>query len=756
MNLPPEKLYITVYKDDSEAYDIWKDIVDPSRIIPMGDDTNFWNMGPTGPCGPCSEILFDLGPEMSCGKPDCGPACSCNRYLEVWNLVFTQFDRQEDGSLKNLPRKNIDTGMGLERLVAVANGKNNVFDTDLFMPVIEWLADELNIEVKPNIGKLRMMADHTRAMTLLIGDGILPSNEGRGYVLRRILRRALRQGKLFGANKPFLFKATAVVAKNMQTAYPGLTEHHTHIASISKMEEEKFLETLESGTRLLDELIRKTTGSGTKTLSGAEVFKLYDTYGFPLDLTREIAGESGLLIDDAGFKSAQHDAQEKSRAAWSGSGDKDITFYSKLNRALGDTPFVGYEKTSTSAVITALIKNGAPAETLSTGDEGELVLDHSPFYAQSGGQVADTGTIRTIDTEAVVLDVQKPVGKIFVHRIKVLKGSLKTGLTVEAAIDIERRKNIMRHHTATHLLHAALRQIVGTHVVQAGSEVGPDGFRFDFTHQTALSSSELSSIEAMVNTAIRENMAVCVATMDVEQAKKTGAMALFNEKYDAQVRLVSVGDGYSKELCGGTHAERSGDIGIFKIVGESSVAAGTRRIEGVVGAAAENYIASKERLLKDASTVLKVSEKELASRIGKIIEHQKEMEHEIDRLKAKLASGSIDDIIKSARTVGSIKLVTGKIIDADTKTLRDLADSAKAKIVSGVVVMAGISGDKISFIVAVTKDIENAGFSAGTIARNFAKLIDGSGGGKADFAQGGGKNIAKIDEALHAIAENLK
>ena len=755
MHLPADKLYITVYKDDNEAYELWKKIVPESKIIRMGDETNFWNMGPTGPCGPCSEILYDLGPEMSCGKPDCGPACSCNRYLEVWNLVFTQFDRQEDGSLKNLPRKNIDTGMGLERLVAVVNGKNNVFDTDLFMPVIEWLADELNIDIKSNISKLRMMADHTRGLVLLIGDGIAPSNEGRGYVLRRLLRRALRQGKLFGASKPFLYKAAAVAAKIMSGAYPGLIEQYERIASTTKMEEEKFLETLESGTHLLNELIAKTKSGNATVLAGSAVFKLYDTYGFPFDLTREIAAEENLTIDEQGFKEAQRQAQEISRAAWNGSGDKDITFYLKLNRALGDTVFVGYEATATNAVITALIKNAAPAETLSAGDEGEIILDHSPFYAQSGGQVSDTGTITTPDTEAIVLDVQKPAGKLFVHRVKVIRGSLKQGLSVDASIDIDRRKNIMRHHTATHLLHAALRRVVGTQVTQAGSEVRADGFRFDFAHPTALSIDDISAIESMVNAAIRDNMPVCVTTMDLDEAKKMGAMALFSEKYESLVRMVTVGDGFSRELCGGTHAQRSGDIGIFKIVSESSVAAGTRRIEGVVGITAEMYIAAKERILKDAAGKLKISERDLGGRIGKILDQQKEMEREIERLKTKLATGNIDEIVKSARMVGDIKLITAKINDIDAKTLRDLSDAAKGKIGSGIVLMVSIQGDRAAFIVSVTKDVQAKGFTAGTIARNFAQLIDGSGGGKLDFAQGGGKNSPKIDEALHSIENKL-
>lgn len=755
MNLPKEKLYITVYKDDDEAYGLWKKIVPESTIIRMGEDTNFWNMGPTGPCGPCSEILFDLGPSMSCGSPDCGPACSCNRYLEVWNLVFTQFDRQEDGTLKNLPRKNIDTGMGLERLVAVANSKQNVFDTDLFMPIIEWIADTLSVEIQPNIAKLRMMADHTRALTLLTGDGILPSNEGRGYVLRRVIRRALRQGKLFGARKPFLYQAAAEVARNMKTAYPELTERYDQIASITKMEEEKFLETLESGSRLIDDLILKTKASGAAVIPGAEVFRLYDTYGFPVDLTREIAAESSLTVDEQGFKDSQRQAQEKSRAAWSGSGEKDVTFYAKLNRVLGDTTFVGYEKSSSPAVITALLKSGAAAESLTVGDEGEVVVDRTPFYAMSGGQVADTGILKTPDTEAMVMDVQKPAGKLYVHRVKVLRGTLRKGMSVEASIDVERRRDIMRHHTATHLLHAALRTVVGTHVTQAGSEVGPDGFRFDFTHLAALTPEQIADIEGIVNIAIRDNMAVCVTTMDIEDAKKTGAMALFNEKYDAQVRLISVGDSFSKELCGGTHAERSGDIGLFKIVSESSVAAGTRRIEGVAGAAAERYVAAQERTLKDAAAALKVSEKELPARIERLLELQKDMEHEVARLKSRIAATGIGDLIASARSLGDQKLVTGKLADVDTKALRDLVDATRQKIQSGIVLLASVQDGKVSFIVAVSKDVAGSRYNAGTIARNFAKLIDGSGGGKPDFAQGGGKDASKVDAALTAIEGNL-
>ncbi len=566
MSIPADKLYITIYKDDNEAHDIWKKIIPESRIVRMGEETNFWNMGPTGPCGPCSELLFDLGPKMSCGKPDCGPACSCNRYLEVWNLVFTQFDRQENGELKNLPRKNIDTGMGFERLVAVANGKNNVFDNDLFEPIINDLAGFFDADPSTHKEQYRMMADHSRAITFLIGDGILPSNEGRGYVLRRILRRALRQGKLFGINEPFLYKVTARAADLMKQQYPDLAARRENIASITKMEEEKFLETLEAGTKILDELIAKYSGtrsaeaSALKTkfmIPGNEAFKLYDTYGFPLDLTREIASEKGLSVDEGGFKTAQAEAQTKSRSAWSGSGEKDVTFYSKLHKELGDTVFTGYENLEEESLVKAIIVNGKKADALNEGEEGEIVLSTTPFYAESGGQVGDTGTITgRSGSLAEVTDVQKPSGSMFVHKVKVIHGSFIMDNTVTAAIHKERRRSIARHHTATHLLHKALREILGTHVTQAGSLVTPDYFRFDFTHLSGLKPDEITEAEQMVMKAVLDNMPVVTTVMNIDEARKQGAMALFGEKYGDVVRSVCVKDHsaekhFSLELCGG-------------------------------------------------------------------------------------------------------------------------------------------------------------------------------------------------------------
>ncbi len=761
MGLPVDKLYLTVYKDDREAAEIWGKIVKGDRIIPMGDDTNFWNMGPTGPCGPCSEILLDLGPEMSCGKPDCGPQCSCNRYLEIWNHVFTQFDRQADGSLKDLPKKNIDTGMGIERLVAAANGKKNVFETDLFIPLINTASDMLSVnEDRTNIAGLRLIADHSRAITFMIADGILPSNEGRGYVLRRLLRRALRKGKLFGATKPMLYKMTSHVIDIMKDGYPDLVSRRENIAAVAKMEEEKFLETLEAGSHLLESVISKCAPG--HVIPGSEVFKLYDTFGFPVDLTREIAAEHHLSIDEAGFAAAQKDAQEKSRAAWTGSGEKDQTFYSTLNKELGDTTFRGYEYVDLTAKVSALLQNGKRVYELGAGEEGEVVLTETPFYAESGGQTGDHGTITTADISAKVLDTSKPSGGLITHKVKVIRGTLKDGLIVEASVDLERRKSIMRHHTSTHLLHKALRQILGPHVGQAGSLVGPDSFRFDFTHFSALKPQEIEAVEDIVNRAIRENMPVRIKEMKLQEAREAGAMALFGEKYGEIVRSVTVKsdtseETFSMELCGGTHVTRTGDIGFFKITGEYSVSSGTRRIEAVAGAAATQTVRSAENLLKEASSYLKVPLNEVPARLEKLISLQKDNEKEIMKLKGQVAMGGSgtgsfnDEII----TVKGMKVLSKVVTGLDASALRNFADTLKGKIGSGIVVAFNTAEDKVSFIVALTDDALKAGFNAGVIAKKLSAILEGSGGGKPDFAQGGGKDPSKVKSAIEQLSSLL-
>jgi len=760
MHLPPEKLTITIYKNDDEAAGLWKKTAPRAAVIRLGDETNFWNMGPTGPCGPCSEILLDLGESMGCGKPDCGPACSCNRYLEIWNLVFTQFDRQENGELKPLPRKNIDTGMGLERLVAAASGKSNVFDTDLFVSLIDDIAGLLDREKAGNLPQLRMMADHARAITFLISDGVLPSNEGRGYVLRRILRRASRQGKLFGYTAPFLYQVTGRVIEIMKSAYPELEERRERIAAITRMEEEKFLETVEAGTKILEELIDRCK-TGQAVLPGEDVFRLYDTYGFPFDLTREIARERGLSIDEEGFRAAQRHAQEKSRAAWSGSGDKDVTLYAALQKEVGASDFRGYECLSIETDVTAVLKDGTNVGALAAGQDGEVVLRQTPFYAESGGQVGDTGILVADGVHAEVRNTQKPAGELFVHAVHVRQGEIRAGMRLTASVDEERRRAITRHHTATHLLHKALRTVLGTHVTQAGSLVTPDHFRFDFTHLAALKPEETESAETMVNEAIRQNMEVHIATMKIDEARRAGAMALFGEKYGDTVRMVSVqpsGDRppYSMELCGGAHVTRTGDIGLFKIIAESSVAAGTRRIEAVAGRAAERYVRSIEQTLETIAGRLKVPPAEIAVRIDKLLARQRDMERECARLKTQIATGGSSGLMNNVREIGGVKLLAAKVFDFDVKSLRDLADNLQDKLRPGIVVLANIENGRVSFVVNIGNDLVKTGYHAGNIARKFSSLINGSGGGKPDFAQGGGKDVSLIDAAFSKLPDLLK
>lgn len=760
MQLPKEKLYATIYKDDDEAGQMWKKFVPESKIIKMGDETNFWTMGPTGPCGPCSEILIDLGEEMGCHKPTCGPWCDCNRYLEIWNLVFTQFDRQEDGSLKPLGRKNIDTGMGLERIVAAANGKNNVFDTDLFLPMMNAASELLKVSFKDNIPKLRMIADHARAITFLISDGIHPSNEGRGYVLRRILRRAVRQGKVFGMNEPFLYKLVDVVHDVMKPAYPELTARLDNIKSMAKVEEEKFLETLNTGTDLLNNLISQYKAKNVSVLKGEDVFKLYDTYGFPHELTKEIAIEQGLTIDEKGFEQEKKLAQEKSRGAWSGSGEQDITFYSVLHKECGDTNFEGYTQNSSSVKVVALVKDGKKVDSLSTNDKGEIILTNSPFYAESGGQVADTGTMFNENVNIEVTDVTKPIGKLFVHKVLISKGQVKIGDVLTASINTEKRNQTARHHTATHLLQKVLRSTLGNHVAQAGSLVCPDNLRFDFNHFKALTKEELKKIEKDVNEAIRQNYNVSITEMSIEQARKEGAMALFGEKYGDVVRTVKVietDDKYfSMELCGGTHVQKTGDIGMFKIISESSVGSGIRRIEAVCGSACEKYVESLENKIDEIASILKTSKVMVVPAIEKMMQDTKNLETEISSLKSKLITGEIDEYIKSAKVINGVNVIAFAVEGVDVKTLREMADKVKEKQSSAIIVIASKLEDKVSFVISVSQDIVKQGYAAGKIAKQFASKIEGSGGGKPDFAQGGGKKTDNLKSVIENISDILK
>ncbi|MDR0822229.1 MAG: alanine--tRNA ligase [Endomicrobium sp.] len=762
MGLPIDKLYITIYKDDDEAGEIWKKIVPASRITKMGDDTNFWNMGDTGPCGPCSEIYIDLGEDVGCGKPTCSVGCDCDRYLEIWNHVFTQFDKQADGSLKPLPRKNIDTGMGLERIVAAVNGKKSIFDTDLFTPIMDAASELLKVKNEgAQISKLRMIADHARAVTFLISDGILPSNEGRGYVLRRILRRALRQGKLFGYDKPFISDLSSTVFKIMEPAYPELSSRLANIQSIIKLEEEKFLETLHSGEDILSEIINSYKSKKAKIIGGQDVFKLYDTYGFPYDLTKEIAAEQGLNIDEKGFKDEQKKAQEKSRAAWGGSGEKDISFYSVIHKKAGDTKFTGYDNFEDEGEVLALIKDGKEISELKAGDSGEIVLSQTAFYAESGGQTADRGLLESADFSAQVEDVFKPIGSLFVHKVKIIKGSVKVKDNIKTKIDIERRLQIARHHTSTHLLQKALRETFGDHITQAGSLVTKDYLRFDFTHFAQIKKEDLIKIEQRINAVIRANMPVTIKSMKIDEARASGAMALFGEKYGDIVRTISVKEEgadkpYSMELCGGTHISRTGDIGFFKIISESSIGSGLRRIEAAVGAAAEKFVLQEEENISKIVKLLKTSYGESVEQTQKLMEHLEILKTELLSLKSHIASQNIDSYIKNIQEVGGFKFLPLLIENADIKSLRDLSDNLRQKLGSAAILLVSAGDDKSSFIVSLTDDYVKKGLNAGKIAKSFAQEIEGSGGGKPDFAQGGTKNKDKITAAIKTSQKHIK
>jgi alanyl-tRNA synthetase len=757
MALPIDKLYVTIYKDDDEAGDIWKKIVPADRITRMGEDTNFWNMGDTGPCGPCSEIYIDLGEDVGCGKPDCKVGCDCDRYLEIWNHVFTQFDRQIDGSLKPLPRKNIDTGMGLERLVAAANGQKSIFNTDLFMPIMQEASEILKIKQdSKNTAKLRMIADHARAITFLISDGILPSNEGRGYVLRRILRRALRQGKMFGYNEPFLNKLAPTVINIMKPAYAELSSKLTTIESIIKVEEEKFLETLHTGSDILNEIINAYKSKGAKTIKGEDVFKLYDTYGFPYDLTKEIAAEQGFVLDEKGFEEKQKAAQQKSRGAWSGSGEKDITFYSIIHKAVGDTVFEGYDNQEIQAKVLSLIKDGKQIQSLSEGSEGEIILSATSLYGESGGQISDKGKIENNDFKAEVIDVFKPFANLFVHKVKVLKGTVEVKDNVKTITDTQRRQQIARHHTATHLLQRALRDILGSHVAQAGSLVSSDYLRFDFTHFASIKESDLSKIENQINEAIMSNMSVIIKSMPIAEANASGAMALFGEKYSDIVRTITIKNEteqsfFSMELCGGTHVKRTGDIGFFKIISESSIGAGTRRIEAVVGLAAYKYVSVQEEKISQIAALLNAGKDNIYEKAQKMAADIKNLENQIGILKSRQVSIDIDSYLKDVKNIKGFNFLSLSIKDIDVKSLRDLSDKIKAKLGSAILIIASDNGEKASFIVSVTEDYVKKGINAGKIAKSFAADMNGSGGGKADFAQGGSKEIAKLESILKNV-----
>jgi alanyl-tRNA synthetase len=741
--IPPERLWVTVFQDDDEAAAIWLDEigVDPARFSRCGEKDNFWSMGDTGPCGPCSEIFYDHGPQVPGGPPG-SPDADGDRYIEIWNLVFMQFDRDVSGRLTPLPKPSVDTGMGLERLAAVMQGVHSNYEIDLFVKLIDAAAQATGAPDRESKA-LRVIADHIRSAAFLIVDGVTPGNEGRGYVLRRIIRRAIRHGYQLGQAEPFFFELVAPLAAEMGDAFPELPKAQERVAHVLKLEEERFAETLEQGMRILEQAIAGLAGA---VIPGETVFKLYDTYGFPLDLTADIARERGLTLDTAGFDREMTRQKERARAA--------SHFGAGAGAALrleGETCFTGYEHLDDLAHVLGIYRGEEAVEVLSAGDEGILVLDRTPFYAESGGQVGDRGWLTGEGVRLTVLNTQKLGGDVFGHVCRVEAGELRVGDKLEAKVDAERRRATALNHSATHLMHAALRQILGDHVQQKGSLVDPERLRFDFSHFEPVSREQLRAIERRVNQEIRENHPVETRVMTLEDAKATGAMALFGEKYADQVRVLRMGD-FSTELCGGTHARAVGDIGLFKILGEGGIASGVRRIEATTGAQALAAVeADEERLLRLASLV-KGSREDLDDKVAALLERAKRLEKELADLKAKAASAAGQDLADQAEEIGGIKVLAARLDGADAKALRDVLDRLKDKLGSAIILLAAESEGRVSLVAGVTKDLTDR-FQAGDLIREAAAKVGGKGGGRADMAQAGGSDPAGLPAAL-ALAKD--
>ena len=756
LQLDPARLWVTVFRDDDEAADIWlKEVgVSPARFSRMGESSNFWAMGDTGPCGPCSEVFYDHGPEVPGGPPG-SPDEDGDRFVEIWNLVFMQFDRSADGKLTPLPKPSVDTGMGLERMAAVLQGVHSNYDIDLFKNLIRAAADLAHTKDLES-SSLRVIADHIRACTFLIVDGVLPSNEGRGYVLRRIIRRAVRHGYKLGIEEPFFYKLVPVLEQEMSAAYPELTRGRDLAERVLKQEEERFAETLANGMELLEGAIAKLLQArprvhlgGDPVIPGDTVFKLYDTYGFPADLTADIARERGLTIDQAGFDVAMEEQRRRSQEA--SKFGVDVRGGSTVDAR---TAFQGYEGLESEGRVVALLKGGSPADELRSGEEGEVVLDRTPFYAEAGGQVGDTGTLTGAGSRFLVHDTIKR-SAAHSHLGRVSDGAIRVGDLLRAQVDGERRRAVALNHTATHLLHAALRQKLGTHVQQKGSLVAPDRLRFDFSHFQPVTAAELTDIERLVNAQIRLNAPAETELMGYENAVAAGAMALFGEKYDKDVRVLRVGD-FSMELCGGTHVQRAGDIGLFKILSESGVASGVRRIEAITGEAAIEYVEHNDALLRDLAQLLRGSREDVKDKVQDALERIRQMEKEVRTLKDRLASGQGADLASGAVDIGGVKIVATRVEGADAGALRSAVDRLKDRLKSGVFVLASVEGpEKVVLVAGVTAD-QTARIKAGELVGAIAAKVGGRGGGRPDFAQAGGNNPAALDAALASVPDLVR
>lgn len=753
LNMPKEKIWATVYEDDVEAVEIWKKIGLPEeRIVRLGKDDNFWEIG-LGPCGPCSEIYFDRGEEYGCGSPDCKPGCDCDRYLEFWNHVFTQFSREEDGSYSNLEHPNIDTGMGLERIACIMQGVDSIFDIDTIRHILDGVVAKSGVEYKDGAAKtdvsIRIITDHLRSMVFMIADQITPSNEGRGYVLRRIIRRASRHGKLLGIQGSFLVDLSNKVIDVSGEAYPELVEKKNYIQTIIAKEEERFAATLDQGSAILNEYLDALKAKGEKILPGDQLFKLYDTYGFPRELTEEIIAEEGFSADVEGFNACMQAQKEAARA-----GRKDTSDEAWKDAVAVDVPetvFVGYETLNADAKILAIYE-GSPAEKTEAGKEAIVYLDKTPFYAEGGGQASDNGIMTTENCRARVISVEKTKG-IFAHRVFVEEGTLEVGNTVSCQVNAAKRNATARNHTATHLLQKALQTVVGSHVEQAGSSVNENALRFDFSHFEAVTKEQLAEVERIVNEKILEFLPVETCETSMKEAQEMGAMALFGEKYGDNVRVVNCG-GWSIELCGGTHVANIGQIGAFKIVSESGVASGVRRIEAVTGIGVLQKAVEAEKTVVQVAEALKANTSAVVQKAVSVTEELKDVKKELEDFKKAAMGSEVGDMVKSAKEINGIKLVCKEFADYNINDLRGLSDDIKAEHKGIVMVFATVNGSKVTFLVSITDDLLEKGLHAGNMIKQIAAAAGGGGGGKADMAQAGAKDPSKINDAF-AVAETL-
>ncbi len=749
--LPEEKLYATVYQEDDEAYDIWeKNIGLPeNRIFRMGKADNYWSMGETGPCGPCSELHIDLGPEFEPGEPEKLIQSGSDRFVELWNLVFMQFNQSQDGQKEPLPSPSVDTGMGLERMAAVLQNKLSNFETDVFKPITDAVGSLIGQEFPTSEAAdvpVRIIADHIRAVSFLIGDGIMPANEGRGYVLRRLLRRAFRAGNTLGLEEPFLYTLVGVVCDIMKDAYPELLASASYISNLCLSEEKRFALTLTSGLKVFNQYVEETRAQQKTQISGKNVFKLYDTFGFPLDLSRELAEEAHMTVDEPGFVRELDQQKERARMSWKGEDkQREMQAYEPLKHL--EVQFVGYDKERLSdATVIALMKDAGQVKALKEGETGEVFLKETPFYAEAGGQIGDSGIIKNPHFSALVETTYYPIPDIISHRVKVLSGVIESGSVVEAVVDASQRRAIRKNHTATHLLHAALRQILGDHVKQAGSLVSAFRLRFDFTHFSALSQDELDRLEGLVNAKIQDSIPVNTKVTSMEEGVAEGAVAIFEEKYKEQVRVVSIGE-FSKELCGGVHVLNTGELGLFKFISEGSVAAGMRRLEAVTGQAALKYVQENAELLDEIQETLNTTRGEILSLLDKLKIGLKNSEKEVKILRQRLANQDFKEKEEKVAKVGEVSVIVKQVSDLGISELRSLADSMKQKLGSGIVILGAVNQDKVLLVAAVSKDLTDR-LPAQELIKRLAPLVGGGGGGRPDFAQAGGNQPEHLTQAL--------